>query len=312
MRNSIQHLYPSILNLIKEGKKPKEIATILNISISSVNSFCYKQNIKFSKIAVPNLYHKEIHTLLLEGKRPIEIAKTLNLHKVSVNSYIKKKFNYNFSSKYDIDSTYFAKIDSPQKAYWLGFIAADGCLIGNVLTITLQYRDKILLENFKQCLNLNKPLLEIKRPSSFDKNLQIHHIRLSFGDKNIINDLKSYGLTERKSLTMKDILQFIPEEYKVHYIIGYMDGDGAVLCPKDTTNSVYISFRGTFAFLKGIKDYLKVTANISFHKTSCLTISNKQSVITLFKGYKDLNYFLVRKYEKFFPRINSKSYKQFL
>lgn len=36
---------------------------------------------------------------------------------------------------------YFANIDSDEKAYWLGFIFADGCISGDYLRIVLGAKD---------------------------------------------------------------------------------------------------------------------------------------------------------------------------
>ena len=57
-------------------------------------------------------------------------------------------------------------IDTEEKAYWLGFIYADGYIINSIkgktsdaFGITLQEKDKGHLEKFKKSINSNHPIL---------------------------------------------------------------------------------------------------------------------------------------------------------
>ena len=55
--------------------------------------------------------------------------------------------------KYKYDINYFEVIDTEEKAYWLGFIYADGCISNDnkqQLIIELCKQDKIVLEKFKR------------------------------------------------------------------------------------------------------------------------------------------------------------------
>ena len=57
-------------------------------------------------------------------------------------------------SRYSLNERYFEKIDNNNKAYWLGFIAADGCVSnkkgGRYLYIELSRKDRDHLEKFKE------------------------------------------------------------------------------------------------------------------------------------------------------------------
>ena len=47
---------------------------------------------------------------------------------------------------YKYNENFFEKIDSPRKAYWLGFLCADGCILdqrkSKILKITLSKNNK--------------------------------------------------------------------------------------------------------------------------------------------------------------------------
>src|SRR5699024_8086137 len=70
-------------------------------------------------------------------KTATQIAKEYGVHKVTIAKFIRKqghvlrKHTLNKDSvekarKYNLNEKYFNKIDNPEKAYWLGFFAADG------------------------------------------------------------------------------------------------------------------------------------------------------------------------------------------
>lgn len=56
----------------------------------------------------------------------------------------------NIKRKYVLNENYFEKIDTQNKAYFLGFIYADGCVneIKHTLTITLKKEDEYILQDF--------------------------------------------------------------------------------------------------------------------------------------------------------------------
>lgn len=53
---------------------------------------------------------------------------------------------------YSVNDDYFSEIDTEEKAYWLGFIYADGYVTGSKLGITIANLDRMHLEKFKKCI----------------------------------------------------------------------------------------------------------------------------------------------------------------
>jgi len=71
------------------------------------------------------------------------------------------------AKKYSCNEDYFEKIDTQNKAYILGFIMADGCvldknIVSMYLRISLQERDGYILESFKKELESDSPILLFK------------------------------------------------------------------------------------------------------------------------------------------------------
>ena len=58
-----------------------------------------------------------------------------------------------YRRKYALNEAFFEIIDSEEKAYWLGFIAADGCVYRRTLSINLNIKDKAHLEKLIAILN---------------------------------------------------------------------------------------------------------------------------------------------------------------
>lgn len=105
-----------------------------------------------------------------------------------------------------IYTDFFKTIDTEEKAYWLGFIAADGNIRKNLLacSIELKLSDKGHLEKFAECFDGYYRVEELQReyPSA----------RIQIYSKQCCLDLAQYGVTPTKSLTLKIRTELIPQE----------------------------------------------------------------------------------------------------
>lgn len=136
---------------------------------------------------------------------------------------IKKKTSVR---KYKINENYFKIIDTEEKAYWLGFLYADGYIgeSSGVIELSLCHEDEEHLLKFKHCLESNSP---IKRKIVNLKGKNYSSSRLCICNKNMIEDLISCGCVQNKSLVL-NFPTFLEEELIHHFIRGYFDGDGSV------------------------------------------------------------------------------------
>jgi len=58
--------------------------------------------------------------------------------------------------KYNLDESFFTRIDNEEKAYWLGFFAGDGAITDeNRLRLKLATKDKAHLKKFKEIVKWN-------------------------------------------------------------------------------------------------------------------------------------------------------------
>lgn len=130
--------------------------------------------------------------------------------------------------QYDLDEGFFNTINTEEKAYWLGFLYADGYVDeeGNTVRINLARIDKRHLEKFQQALKTKIPIKETIKHSNNKEYLGCY---LSVTCKRMALDLVKAGCYQRKSLTLKfPNFDIVPEDLMRHFIRGYFDGDGCL------------------------------------------------------------------------------------
>lgn len=171
-----------------------------------------------------------IESYLKKGLTFKEISKELN---VSYNTLLRYTKKYELKSgigaygarKHNFNEDYFKIIDSEEKAYWLGFIAADGCVYcqkGNNawrLQINLKGSDVGHLRLFQKAIQSDYKIAEKMVGKSEVCQLKIN-------SKILCEDLINLGIIERKSLVVK--MPKIKDELQRHFIRGYFDGDGNI------------------------------------------------------------------------------------
>lgn len=141
-----------------------------------------------------------------------------------------------------IQSNYFSIIDTPEKAYWIGFLFADGSVDapqGNKqarIRISLQEQDKEILEKFQQELKLDSKL-------TYDKREGKHAYSLEFLDNQIYNDLQTYGIVPNKTYKIHNIpYDKIPKQFLPALALGLFDGDGCLTYSANFSTDVTFGF----------------------------------------------------------------------
>lgn len=163
--------------------------------------------------------------------------------------------------KYSVDENYFNIINSEEKAYWLGFIYADGFLTKeNTFGIALSIRDKTHLLKLNKSLSSTFPLNDYVTNNTYGKN---PYVSLRIRNKILYEQLLHKGVKLNKSL----ILEFPDENilsrdlYR-HFIRGYFDGDGSLIL---SDNSINFKICGTKEFLTKLIDVFNKNTEYSFN-----------------------------------------------
>lgn len=167
-----------------------EIAKILNRSIGSVRQRCSRLKIKNYTPNNTPLSDHEVDFILKNYNilTNTEICNRLNIKPSKLN-HIRRKYGIEKPQHkiYNVDENYFETIDSPTKAYWVGFIFADGCIAskessrgGKVLRIGLKSTDKKHLELFREDLKSDVPIV-YRTNRIRDKEYQSVNIAINIG-----------------------------------------------------------------------------------------------------------------------------------
>ncbi len=257
-------------------KTPKEIARILGRTVGTIHIWAKQNNLSLNS-EYKRMSNDEISFIRNNASKYCVSAMSVMMGRPQQTiNIVAKKYGLKFARKemkYNptkrIHNSYF-KTQSPEMAYILGFIAADGCLQddnGTRLSIILSEKDREHLEKIVNCLSYSGELHHSSSNNACYFNI---------GSREIFNDLLSYGITPRKSLTLKwpDNLE---EKYYPDFIRGYFDGDGCIVMHGGngelSSPQLCFSVLGTLDFLTEMKKYINhVTKNqkgfIVFKKAS--------------------------------------------
>ena len=162
--------------------------------------------------------------------------------------------------KNQLDKAYFNKIDTEEKAYWLGYIYADGNIYidkRGVHRLLIVSKDEEILINFNRCLKSNHPY------KYYDTAYRTYVVC-----KQLVQDLMNYGLTPKKAFTIS-CPKLRPSLVR-HFIRGYFDGDGSIMSSYYTYHKrMYNRFcitSGSKSFLEEIQKYMISSTQISLNK----------------------------------------------
>ena len=153
---------------------------------------------------------------------------------------IERRSKYLCNKRYFCADNFFNDICTEVQAYWLGFIAADGCISGNALKVTLSDADASHLERLRETLSSNHPIA-IKRQSGFGGNFMAATLYIT--SPTIVQALASHGLGERKTHT--HLMPDLDPLLLPHYLRGYVDGDGGFYVSRSAYKAPNIQFSVT-------------------------------------------------------------------
>lgn len=175
-----------------------------------------------------------------KGERTIsDIARQFDVNRKSLSRDLKRRYNLDVRAdgKKPVNSTYFHDIDTPQKAYWLGFLYADGYNSGIGIEFALQESDLESVLDFREAIG-SKHTVSKKIAKLNGKEFVSY--RISIKDKQLADDLDALGCTQNKSLTIH--LPHLPNKLMNHFVRGYFDGDGCITVPDTKRQALHASF----------------------------------------------------------------------
>lgn len=247
-----------------------------------------------------------------------------SLHKISKNigadwHWLERQFQkrgIEVRRQIRLRTDYFDQIDSPNKAYILGFIYADGCnQIDEMkkrycVEISVEKTDVDVLKQIQKELNHTKDLV------FRINNHGTEYYTLSLCSKKLCYKLKELGVTPRKSLT-KCFPTCVPNFLIPHFIRGYYDGNGSLIIQKRFEGDCYkpnvsVTITSTEDMCLHLSSIVQQECNIKTHiynigkEGACKDkiksfriLGNNQTKLFLDYIYKDSELKMSRKYQKY-------------
>jgi hypothetical protein len=234
------------------------------------------------------------------------LSEKYNICTWSIGNVLRKNNIKSRIRKHSCNEDYFEKIDSDEKAYWLGLLFADGYVRkrkqfngkhkqGGVVGISLKNGDEYLLEKLIIDLGSTYKLTKQIKDGFLSYKLEINSSKMA-------DDLIKLGCVPNKSLVL--LPPNLDDEFISHFIRGYFDGDGSI---GKYGGRIKFSLLGTNDLLTWILNYfknkgMKTTPKISKKKNIYSIQVNSKSDIELIENnlYNSSGkYYLKRKKEKF-------------
>lgn len=244
-----------------------------------------------------------------DGLSYAKIGELLNTDRKKVSYYLKEK-GYGPNQKYvrsiqnqpnkkRVNENAFNKIDTEEKAYWLGFMYADGCVnrTTNRIELSLKEEDYEHIVKFKCFLGSEHT---IGKKSKTIKDRKYISYRLGITSKKIKEDLIKHGCIPNKTKVLK--FPKLNKRLIKHFVRGYLDGDGCIT--NHSTSKVSLEILGTEDFLRAILNHYnfprdKYIYSFKHSDIKRIMLSGNNAFKVIDNLYKNSNIYLDRKFNTY-------------
>lgn len=291
-----------VLELYNSGKSTHKVAEETKVSQSQVRRILQKHNICTRSLKTDDNIEEHIVQEYNNGMSSEKIAEKLALNASTVCRVLKrrgvelKNAKY-FNRKYQINESFLDVIDTQEKAYFLGFMYADGAVHKEApsFKLELHVQDIDILEKFQKLLFIG----EVSK-IGIDR---VKYRYFSIRSKRLKDKLIEHGCVPAK--TFKVRLPPLSEELMPHFLRGVYDGDGCInICE---SGRVRVILTGYSNFLLDIKEYLASKHGISGllradenDRVADLIVSRNYDAQQFLEFlYTGANIYLDRKYAKY-------------
>lgn len=250
----------------------------------------------------------------LEGASAAQIAKRYKVSNAIVLRYlehngIERRNASECHRIYPINEDFFDTIDAEEKAYFLGFLYADGGNIksGNFVRVELQEQDEDILHKFAKLIYKENPEEHVRqsiRKRNLGSGIKEYRSKyLNINSKHVCNVLEKHGCMPAKTFKI-EFPSWLPLDLQRHFIRGYFDGDGKVFVNHNKGCGSTFSIASTKDMCSSMTEIINSAAhaNLSMYfdriwVTNCA--GDKQIERILDWMYQDATIWMNRKYDSY-------------
>lgn len=295
-----------VIKLYNEGKSTNEISDQLQMEVGTVRKFLRKAGYQLSD-AVPLEDKKdEIIKDYNEGMGCFKLSKKYGCSEAGILKLLDRHgvTKRGPERTYSFDEHFFDIIDTPEKAYILGLIAADGSVSDYSMRLSMMDKDII-----QKTANTIKYTGEIILPTTKGKQKHQQYM-LILNSVYTINSLNNVGIKHGKTENLKfPTPDIVSSDLIRHWIRGFHDGDGSLIAPTTKGNRYMFKFIGTPDVIRGLEK--TITENLNFPVSVFPTTNTKIEMLQLACGtrsyvkkfldwiYEDSTIHMDRKYQRY-------------
>ena len=162
-------------------------------------------------------------------------------------------------------------IKSPQEAWFLGVAYGDGAITqitkgqSHGFRLSLQYVDIDVLEKIASNDILGVSAIDNGISIQWQKSPTLRRrpmCSLSVYNKQFATQLSELGCTRNKAKTLVFPYEFVPEEYMMDFVRGYVDADGALCLRRNGKAGIHFH-ASCHQFLDELREFLSTRCDIS-------------------------------------------------
>lgn len=291
-------------------KTHEELGSLLNRTQQAITAKCFDLNLYKKEIPWTEKDYQYVRDNYM-NMQTSEIADYLNRSPAAIK--VKAKQMGLKKYPYCCDYHYFDEIDTEEKAYWLGFLSADGYISkgtnndAGIVGVELQKGDLKHLKKLNKALDGNYKIAYRERPCSLskfkDKLNGIYSLRIY--SKLMYESLVRLGFTSEKSFDCD--IPDLKQDLIRHYIRGYFDGNGCLSFTSKGFNAGIITaskslFDSLYSILNDLNFQIYYKPRNSEFGTPIyyFTLRYKEDKIRFLKYmYDNCSIYLDRKYQKY-------------
>lgn len=233
------------------------------------------------------------------------------IKRVLLAAGVKLRTNDEAIRKYAANYNYFDEIDTPNKAYILGLLYADGCNVMNDTKcvyrwiLYLQERDSHILEDIKSEIEYTG---SVKKLSRVKNGVKRNYALLWVCNHHMCSALAEHGVTPQKTRNIV-FPSWLKRPLIRHFVRGLLDGDGCI------RENGFVTISGTKLLVDELLRIL--TAECDVHpsvythnnaiKTCDCNIKTTEAEKFLDWVYADSELKLQRKYDRYVKRFKTQS-----
>lgn len=222
------------IKVFRETKSCAKAAEAIGHSHDGVWSMLKREGFDTQKSVYAWLTNEQVANIRAMYQEGYTAAEILPLYKDRVtteNSIIKIVKDAGIASRSRgyrnviLHEDFFDEINTEEKAYVIGLLMADGCVLdsnrkrADSWSITLKAEDRYMLERIREFVGSDNKISHIKPKETYAFTVSSQHM---------VDALAKYNITPRKSKTISFPYGTFPPEQCRHVIRGLFDGDGCI------------------------------------------------------------------------------------